>query len=272
MHRALTAVLLTLVLATAALADERPAVDPPADPNATDAPAADPHAADGAAQDAAAVVLALKSKEDAERLTAATDALGIADDAVTKPLVRLLIDDRFEIRAAAIRALGVRTTDKGRRAAAKGLCALIPRLAKSAENEGELALVVRSLHDLAQPSSIDPLMKDVEDSSAEDLYRARVMAVANVPDAEAIEALIQHLARRGRGRWGGMRRAVTDALRYATGQKLGNDPDKWRSWWHDAKKTFDFEAAAARREESREKEEQRAERKKGKGRKKRGKK
>jgi hypothetical protein len=33
----------------------------------------------------------------------------------------------------------------------------------------------------------------------------------------------------------------------ATGEKLGNDPDAWRAWWKDAKKTFDFAAAAQRR-------------------------
>lgn len=210
--------------------------------------------------DADAVVEGLKSDEDAARLAAAEQALGVADDAVTRPLVRLLTDDRFEIRAAAVRALGARSAEKAKKEAAKALCARIPKLSRNAVDEGELALVVQALHDLAQPSSVGPLLEDVEDSATEDLYRARVMAVANVPHADAIEALINHLARRGRGKWGGMKRCVIEALRDATGEKLGADPDAWRAWWRDAKRTFDFEAAAQRRADAHREAEERDER------------
>ena len=45
---------------------------------------------------------------------------------------------------------------------------------------------------------------------------------------------------------------LSQALYYATGAKLGNDADAWRSWWKDAKVHFDFEAAAEQREKARE--------------------
>lgn len=218
------------------------------------------------AEDPVAEVLAgLKSDQDPERLAAAERALEIDDDAVTKPLVHLLTDERFEIRSAAARALGARSTEKGRKEAARALCARLPRLAKGDVEAGEARIVVDALHDLAQPSSVKPLLDDVEDSASEELFRARVMAVANVPHADAVDDLIQLLASRGRGRWSGLKRCVVEALRDATGENLGADPDAWRAWWKDARKSFDFDAAARRRTESHEKEQEREERRRDRG-------
>jgi hypothetical protein len=73
----------------------------------------------------------------------------------------------------------------------------------------------------------------------------RLRAVANVPSADAIEALIAYGSR---GRRGSHARAQTArALQYATGVKIGGDPDKWRDWWRENKDSFDFEAAFAAR-------------------------
>ena len=214
--------------------------------------------------DVDAVVAGLKSDDDAARLAAAEQAAEVADDAVTRPLARLLTDDRFEIRAASIRALGARSSDHAKKDAAKALAARMSALSKSVHDEGELALTVQALHDLAQPSTIRPLLDGIDDSASEDLYRARVMAVANVPHADAVDELIQHLARRGRGKWGGNKRSVVEALQYATGERHGADPDTWRAWWKEAKKTFDFGAAARRRadeaERQREREQKRRDR------------
>ncbi|MFV1959556.1 MAG: hypothetical protein ACC662_09115, partial [Planctomycetota bacterium] len=65
---------------------------------------------------------------------------------------------------------------------------------------------------------------------------------------------------RGR-RSSGYRKITRDALRYATGLNLTTNPDKWRDWWRKAKKDFDFEAAALRREEDRRRAEAKEERK-----------
>jgi hypothetical protein len=76
------------------------------------------------------------------------------------------------------------------------------------------------------------------------------MAVANVPSPKAIEGLIAYMARRHRDGTG-IRGQLVKALTYATGVKGANDDDAWRSWWKDAKGTFDFQAAAAERERAR---------------------
>ena len=209
------------------------------------APAAETPAARSVEQ----VVADLRSDEEAVRLAAAEEAAAVTDDAVASPLVKLLRDDRFDVRKAAIAALAKRSTEKGRKAAAAGLVARLGPLSKSAELEGELVLVVRALHDLAQESAIPALLDDIGPETGDEVVRARLLAVANVPSKKAVDELIQFLSRQGRGKWQGARRHVADALRYATGENLGGDPDVWRAWWRDAERTFDVEAAAKRRAE-----------------------
>jgi HEAT repeat protein len=211
--------------------------------------ATDAAASDSAQIDVSDVVARLKSKEGDQRLVAAGQALAIADDAVTLPLIRLLGDEGFGVRAAAIRALAKRSTKRGKKDAARALAARMPRLARSEHGEGELIIVVEALGELAQPSSVKPLFANVDDDTGDEVFEARMNAVARIPDAAAIEELIQYLARRGRGKWAGRKRAVINALQAATGQKLGGDPDAWRAWWKENAKTFDFGAAAERRAE-----------------------
>jgi HEAT repeat protein len=239
--RPLSAVALIAVLAVAS-----PAF---ADDSASTGGVTDTAASDAARVDVSDVVARLKSKEGDQRLVAAGQALEITDDAVTLPLIRLLGDEDFGVRAAAIRALAKRSTTRGKKDAARALAARMPKLAKSEHGEGELIIVVEALGELAQPSSVKPLFANVDDDTGDDVFEARMNAVARIPDASAIEELIQYLARRGRGKWAGRKRAVTNALQSATGQRLGGDPDAWRAWWKENGKTFDFGAAAERRTE-----------------------
>jgi hypothetical protein len=241
-----------LVISAPAIAEDRPAPDAAAEVDIED------------------VVERLKSKESDQRLAAATEAEKIADDAVTKPLARLLTDDEFVVRAAAIRALATRTTDRGRKDAAKALGVRLGKIAKAAHGEGEQLLVIEALGKLAQPSSIKPLFDGITDETSEEVFGARMQAVAGIPDAEAIEELIKFLSARGRGKWAGRKRSVINALQTATGERFGGDPDEWRSWWKENRKTFDFEAAAERRQSDADKRAEREERKRNK--KKRGKK
>jgi hypothetical protein len=76
------------------------------------------------------------------------------------------------------------------------------------------------------------------------------MAVANVPAPEAIDRLIRFAASGGR-RYRTQKALAREALIYATGEKVRGDVDAWRSWWNEHRKTFDFQAAAERRERDR---------------------
>jgi hypothetical protein len=195
-----------------------------------------------------AVKQALGSRDARERLAAARAAVSLQDAKLTAPLVRLLKDDEPAVAEAALDALVARVDPKQRKAAAKGIAALLKPLKREpdAEAVAREKLLVPALHDLAQVVSIQALL-DIHSQAPADLIKTRLHAVANVPSKEAIEELIDYAAKRRRGEGHG--HAVGAALRYATGLKLGNDPDKWRAWWREAKDTFDFEAAAEQRAE-----------------------
>ena len=73
----------------------------------------------------------------------------------------------------------------------------------------------------------------------------------------------------------GFRAPLRQALAYALRVDMGDaDPDRWRAWWRENEKTFDFAAAAAARAEERQaaadKEKKKGKRDDGKGGKKKG--
>lgn len=195
----------------------------------------------------AKIVEALKSKDKSARLAAAQQAKDVQDEKLVSPLASLVDDEDMATRHAAIEALGSRTSPEAQKKAASALAAHLPKVAKKLEDEAELIATARALGALAQPSTIDALMADIETGTPNDVVRTRLAAVANIAAPGAIDALIQFLAKQGRGQNGQQRDACRDALREATGENFGNDPDAWRSWWKDAKRTFDFDAAARRR-------------------------
>ncbi len=199
------------------------------------------------------IVEALKSKDKAARLAAAQQAKDVQDDKLVAPLAALLGDEDMAARHAAIEALGARASADSQKKAASALAAHLPKVAKKPECEAELIAAAQALGVLAQPASIDALMADIEMGTPSGVVRSRLTAVANVASPEAIDALIQFLAKQGRGQNGQQRDACRDALRDATGENFGNDPDGWRAWWKDAKKSFDFDAAARRRAAARQK-------------------
>ena len=231
---------------------------------AATAPAEDapPAPATSEKDQAAQLVESMRSKDAGPKIDAATKAKELQHPSLTAPLVSLLGDESYTVRRAAIEALGARTDADARKKAAEGLAARLPKLAKKLDSGGEIVLVATALHDLAQPCAIDELVADIEIDTPLDVVTARVMAIANVPTADAIETLINLLSRAGHGAMAGHRGLIRNALRYATGVELAGDPDAWRGWWKDAKKDFDFEGAAERRAAERAKKQGREGRKK----------
>ena len=170
---------------------------------------------------------------------------------LTNPLVKLLKSPWPELRGTAIEALGTRFDRSARKKAAKALAARLSRLSRKEEDADELMKSITALHDLAQTVSIKALLSDIDRDTDGKVARARVMAVANVPDAEAIDSLIKFAAKSRRGRNHG--KVVRDALFYATGERIKGDVDAWRRWWKENKKDFDFQAAQKKREETKQK-------------------
>ena len=208
-----------------------------------------------AAPDAAKLAESLKAKDAVDRLAAAQQAKDVQDEKLLAPLLALLDDANAEVRRAAIDALGRRVPVEAQKKASAALAAHLSKVTKRPEAQLEQLTTVNALGALAQPAALDALMSGIDIDTPGDLVGARLSAVANIPTADAIESLIQFLAKQGRGKNGPQRDACRQALREATGENLGGDPDAWRAWWRDAKKTFDFDAAARRRAAEREKKE-----------------
>jgi HEAT repeat protein len=203
----------------------------------------------------------LRSKDVVVRTAAATDARECEDPRVTAALAHALADPEAEVRKTAARVLGTRTEEAEKKAAAKALAGRLPRLDASPDLALEQEIVVDALHDLAQPLALKALVDglDLDDADLRPTER-RLRAIANLPTKEAVSALIDVLARQGRG-GGAWRRPVRDALVYATGERLGADPDAWRAWWRRHEGGFDLEAAAARRAKQRAEQKEREDRK-----------
>lgn len=196
---------------------------------------------------AAALVARLRDADADVRVQAALEAVACPSPALLKPLLRLLTDPEQGVREAATKALGARVEEGDRKKAAAGLVPRLARLGRPQEDQAERLVVIDALAHLAQPVSIRPLLDGIGLETLPEEFEARLDAVARVPHAEAIERLIQFLARGHRGSFGRQVAAARNALQLATGVRLGDDPDRWRAWWRDNERTFSFEAIAAAR-------------------------
>jgi HEAT repeat protein len=224
---------------------------------AGDGPAGTPPPRDAGKADDPIAALLGKLKEDNEyetRMEGLKEAKTVDDVKVIPALGKLLKAPEKAIRVAAIEDLGARASTETRKKAAavlnERLKPLDALLEKDPTQKDEVVAIAHALHDLAQPSSIEPLLEKIDIYEDLDVLEARMMAVGNIPDAKAIEGLIDVMGR-GRRNGGGHASVCAKALRYATGASLNNDVDGWRAWWRVAKPHFDFEDAAAKREKAR---------------------
>ena len=218
---------------------------------------------------AAALIEAFRDKDLEIRLKAAEEAQVLQHESLTSPLVKLLADKERAVREAAIEALALRSEAKARRKAADALADRLARVAKHPADRPELLQSIAALKRLAQPSSIKALLDGIEVEMDLEEVEARIFAVAEVPHKEAVEALIDFLALGRRGGRAKHRELANKALRYATGstpgeenRTAGHDADRWRAWWRENEKTFDFEAIANARAEEADRAREREERKK----------
>ncbi len=188
------------------------------------------------------------------RLAALKEAATIEDPRLVTALGKALKADEEEVRLGAVTALAACRVAETKRKAALLLLerskVVEQAYEKDVSRKHELLALLQGLHDLAQEATIDGILDGIESGIDLEVVGARAMAVANVPSPKAIEGLIAYMARRHRDGTG-IRGQLTRALTYATGVKGPNDDDAWRSWWKDAKGTFDFQAAAAERERAR---------------------
>ncbi|MFM8978918.1 MAG: HEAT repeat domain-containing protein, partial [Planctomycetia bacterium] len=196
--------------------------------------------------DVPALVAGLASPDREQRQAAAEAAREVAHPDVLPALLKAAKDEYRSVREPVWKALATRAATPEKAKAARALEARLRELDRKPDSPEELSIVVQALHDLAQRSSIEPLLEGIEPTTEAPVALARLKAVGNVPAREAIDALINYASR---GRGGDTHRgAARQALTYATGLKLAN-LDAWLRWWNDARRTWDPEEAAADRAE-----------------------
>jgi len=222
---------------------------------ADDAPKPDAPATGKPVDPVVSLIERLKEDQSLEvRLAALAEAATLEDPRLVAALGKTLKADEEEVRLGAVTALGACRFAETKKKAASLLLerskVVQAAYEKNVALKAELLAILKALHDLAQESTIDGILDGIEVGIDLDVVGARAMAVANVPSPKAIEGLIGYMARRHRD-GSGIRAQLTKALTYATGVKGANDDDAWRSWWKDAKATFDFQAAYAERERAR---------------------
>lgn len=217
---------------------------------------------------AAALIAAFKDKDLATRIEAVEAAAQLQHASLTPALIRLLADKELGVREAAIEALGARTADADRKKAAVALAARLGKLDRHPADREELMLTIQGLASLRQRSTIKALLDPIALETDLEQVEARVMAVAEVPHGDAVEALIDFLAKGRRGGRQRQRGLAHKALRILTGQKdmqehatAGHDADRWRAWWKDNQKLVDLEAVAAARHDAAAEKEAQAEKK-----------
>jgi HEAT repeats len=207
---------------------------------------------DGEAARAKEIAARLASDEADAVLAALRDAGECQEASLTSPLVRLLKDHNPAVRGAAVEALGLRKEPLERKRAAKALAARIAPLAKKKdEDKAELLKIVETLHDLAEPAALEPLLDDIGIDDDREVAIARMHAAANIPCREIIDDLLRlaSAGRRGGGNW--RREAALKALRYATQEDVKGGVDEWRRWWSDNKATYSPDIAANKRADAR---------------------
>ncbi len=217
---------------------------------------------------AAELIALFKDKDPSVRVKALEKAVGNQESSLLSPLQRLTTDRELGVRLGAIEALAARTDKSARKKAAATLSTRLTRLSKTRADQDELFLVIQSLGSLAQPVAIKPLIDPISTEMDMDEVKARLQAVANIPDEKTVEALIDFLAKGRRSGRGPLRKQAHDALRYLTGgspkehRTAGHDADRWRAWWKDNKKSIDLEAIVTARAEAEAEKQARAEKKK----------
>lgn len=215
--------------------------------------------ADEARERADEVARRLASTDREELLAALHEAAEHPHAALVPALAKLLRDADYAVREPAIEALARQKDEEGRKAAAKALAARLGPLTGKEEVQPELLKVIVALHDLAQPVSVKPLLDGIPHDEEGKVVGARLLAVANVPHRDAIEALLKFGSGSGKRRGGDGRGGLAaTALQYATASKERRRIEEWRRWWSENGKDFDFVAAAEKRaEQRREREEKR---------------
>jgi len=206
----------------------------------------------------------MKDKKQETRLAGVAAASELQDKKITTQLIKLLKDKDWQVRQLTIEVLAGRTGDADQKKTATALAARLGVLRKSISTATEYTLTIATLGRLGRKESVKALI-DMDSDESRDTAKQRLFAAAEAPFNETVDELIKFLSKgRNKGR-NNQRQSAVGALRRVTGANLGNDPDKWRSWWKKNRASWNLKAVKDERlEKARQAEEKAKERKRKK--------
>jgi HEAT repeat protein len=186
-----------------------------------------------------AAVKALRAafaSRDPEVRIAALEEHRVPDREVVALLARGLRDDESRVRRAALEAL--RWTPHSD--ALRALHRVQKRDTELRSDEQLGPALYRAIGQHADPASIDLLEERIYSETNRAIVRARLWAIGNIRDREALESLIA-LLRAAKPET--VKKYVRDlrvALIQLTGVDQGEVPARWLDWWSDHRRDFEM--------------------------------
>ena len=170
-----------------------------------------------------------------ERVAVIRAAADVVDVKVIKEVASGLRDRDDAIKTATIEALRFMQHPS----ALDALHNTLKRDKKLRKNAELHAALIRAVGQHGSPESIDLLVDNLFAGDDYGVIRARIAALGNVRDKQAVDALFRLMKSGGRRRVQPFMKSLRLSLMVLTGADQGESQDLWHSWWNNNKKTLE---------------------------------
>lgn len=189
---------------------------------------------------AKALETAFKDGKPEQRVEAIRASVDAVDKKVIELVAKGLKEKDGKIVEAAVDVLGRMRHPES----AKALVGYYNRDKKTLykDHESELVDLIKALGRQGDPAGIETLTDNVAGATGYPVIQARIMALGNIRDARAVEAILSLTKAVGPNTLDRYMDDVRLALMALTGEDRGKDSLQWDEWWREHKK--DYKVAA----------------------------
>ena len=190
---------------------------------------------------AAQLARAFESRKPPEKVAAIRAATEVVAPAVIAGIAKGLGDSSWEVRVAAIDALGLMPHDDAWKALTSHYRAQWKNLRKE---ERLLPRLLRAIARHGREAGIAILVDDVQAQMLQPTLRARILGLANIRSTKSVDALLALTQTIG---FIDMHDHAEDfrlAMRVLTGEDKGRSVEAWRAWWSEQREGFELPSTA----------------------------
>ena len=183
-----------------------------------------------------ALETAYKDGKPEQRIEAIRASVDAVDKKVIELVAKGLKEKDGKVVEAAVDTLGRMRHPES----AKALVAYYNRDKKTLykDHESELVDLVKALGRQGDPAGIEVLTDNVAGATGYPVIQARIMALGNIRDAKAVEAILGLTKAVGPNTLDRYMDDVRLALMALTGEDRGKDSLQWEEWWREHKKDY----------------------------------